>query len=58
LTAARREQANKAQIQLISVNQDDDDDVVTEQENEFDAAMTNFNEDCLRSQALQILQPI
>ena len=52
MTATRRKQANKSQSQVISVNQNDDEDVIAEQENEFDSAMSDFNEDLLRSQAL------
>ncbi|CAF1481894.1 unnamed protein product [Rotaria sordida] len=56
LTAARREQANRNETQMIPVNQDDDEDIIAEQENEFDSNMRDFNEDSLRSQALQALQ--
>ncbi len=58
MTAARREQANRTQSQIISVNQGDDEEVIAEQENEFDSAVTNYNEDSVRSQALQALQTI
>lgn len=58
LTAARRKQANKQQSQAVSVNQDDDEDTVTEQENEFDSATADFNEDSLRSKALQTFRSI
>jgi len=58
LTAARREQANRNQSQTIQVNQDDDDDVIAEQENEFESGVSDFNEDFVRSQALQVLQAI
>jgi hypothetical protein len=47
LTAVRRKQANRTQSQVISVNQDDDEDAIAEQENEFDSAMADFNEDSL-----------
>ena len=53
LTAARRQQANRTQSQVILANQDEDEDTIAEQENAFDSAVTNFNEDSLRSQALQ-----
>ena len=55
LTAARREQANRTQSQMVALNQNDDEDVIAEQENEFDSAVTDFNEDSLRSQAIQAL---
>lgn len=58
VTSARRQQANRTQSQVISINQADDEDIIAEQENEFDSAMTNLNEDSLRSQASQILQTI
>ena len=58
LTATRRKQANKSQSQVISVNQNDDEDVIAEQENEFDSAMSDFNEDLLRSQALQAFRKL
>ena len=58
LTATRRKQANKSQSQVISVNQNDDEDVLEEQENEFDSAMSDFNEDLLRSQALQAFRKL
>ena len=58
LTATRRKQANKSQSQVISVNQNDDEDVIAEQANEFDSAMSDFNEDLLRSQALQAFRKL
>ena len=58
LTATRRKQANKSQSQVISVNQNDDEDLIAEQENEFDSAMSDFNEDLLRSQALQAFRKL
>ena len=58
LTATRRKQANKSQSQVISVNQNDDEYVIVEQENEFDSAMSDFNEDLLRSQALQAFRKL
>ena len=58
LTATLRKQANKSQSQVISVNQNDDEDVIAEQENEFDSAMSHFNEDLLRSQALQAFRKL
>jgi hypothetical protein len=58
LTAARREQANRNQSQTIPVNQGDDEDIITEQENEFESALSDYNEDSVRSQALQVLQAI
>ena len=58
LTATRRKQANKSQSQVISANQNDDEDVIAEQENEFDSAMSDFNEDLLRSQALQAFRKL
>ena len=51
-------QANKSQSQVISVNQNDDEDAIAEQENEFDLAMADFNEDILRSQALQAFRKL
>ena len=56
LTATRRDVANKTQSQLMSVNQNDDEDVIAEQENEFNSAATDQDEDSLRSQALHVLQ--
>ena len=58
LTATRRKQANKSQSQVISMNQDDDEDAIAEQENDFDSAMSDFNEDLLRSQALQAFRKL
>jgi CBS domain containing-hemolysin-like protein len=58
LTAARREQTNRNQSQTILVNQDDDEDVIAEQENEFESSVSAFNEDSVRSQALQVFQAI
>ena len=58
LTATRRKQANKSQSQVISVNQNDDEDVIAEQENKFVSAMSDFNEDLLRSQALQAFRKL
>lgn len=58
LTATRRKQANRTQSQVISVNQDEDEDAIAEQENEFNSAVTDFNEDSLRSQALQAFRTI
>jgi hypothetical protein len=58
LTATRREQVNKNQSQTIPVDQSDDEDVIAEQENEFESAVSDHNEDTLRSQALQVLQMI
>jgi hypothetical protein len=58
LTSARRQQGNRTQSQVVSINQADDEDIIIEQENEFDSGMMNLNEDSLRSQASQILQTI
>ena len=58
LTATRRKQANKSQSQVISVNQNDDEDVIAKQENKFDSSMSDFNEDLLRSQALQAFRKL
>ena len=58
LTATRRKQANKSQSQVISVNQNDDEDAIAEQENEFDSAMSDFNEGLFRSQALQAFRKL
>ena len=51
-------QANKSQSQVISVNQNDNEGAIAEQENEFDLAMSDFNEDILRSQALQAFRKL
>lgn len=56
LAAARREVANRAQTQVISGNQNDDEDIIAEQENEFNSAVADHDEDLLRSQALRVLQ--
>jgi hypothetical protein len=58
LTATRREIANRTQSQLVSVNQNDDEDTIAEQENEFNSAVADHGEDSLRSQALQVLKKI
>jgi hypothetical protein len=49
LTAARREQVNKIQSQPIPINQSEDEDAIAEEENEFESAISDDNEDTLRS---------
>ena len=56
LAATRRDVANRAETQVISVNQNEDEDTIAEQENEFNSAVADHDEDSLRSQALQVLQ--
>ena len=58
LSATRREQANRNQSQVTLVKQNDDADIIAELENEFNSAVTDSNEDSLRSQALQVFQEI